>query len=62
MICAAHGNLTVIIEERQFRAVLFYRLSVVPAELPPLRKRPENIRLLYTTLHDRAGAIRRLGD
>jgi formate hydrogenlyase transcriptional activator len=46
VICATHRNLVEMVEERQFRADLFYRLSVFPIELPPLRERPEDIRLL----------------
>ena len=46
VICATHRNLVEMISERQFRADLFYRLSVFPIELPPLRDRPEDIRLL----------------
>lgn len=46
VICATHQNLAEMIEERQFRADLFYRLSVFPMELPPLRERPEDIRSL----------------
>jgi len=46
VICATHRNLMEMVEERQFRADLFYRLSVFPIELPPLRDRPEDIRLL----------------
>jgi len=46
VICATHQNLAGLIEERQFRADLFYRLSVFPIELPALRERPEDIRLL----------------
>jgi formate hydrogenlyase transcriptional activator len=46
VICATHRNLTEMIEERQFRPDLFYRLSVFPIALPPLRERPEDIRLL----------------
>jgi formate hydrogenlyase transcriptional activator len=46
LICATHRNLVEMVDERQFRADLFYRLSVFPIELPPLRVRPEDIRLL----------------
>jgi transcriptional regulator with GAF, ATPase, and Fis domain len=46
VICATHRNLAEMIEEQQFRSDLFYRLSVFPIELPPLRERPEDIELL----------------
>src|SRR6201987_5295999 len=46
VICAPHRNLVGLVDERQFRADLFYRLSVFPIEVPPLRERREDIRLL----------------
>src|ERR1700684_2919100 len=46
VICATHRNLVEMIDSREFRADLFYRLSVFPIELTPLRERPEDIRLL----------------
>jgi formate hydrogenlyase transcriptional activator len=46
VICATHRNLVEMVNEREFRADLFYRLSVFPIELPPLRERTEDIRLL----------------
>jgi len=46
VICATHQNLVEMIDERQFRADLFYRVSVFPIELPPLRERREDIPLL----------------
>jgi formate hydrogenlyase transcriptional activator len=46
VICATHRNLAEMIDQSQFRADLFYRLNVFPIELPPLRDRPEDIRLL----------------
>jgi formate hydrogenlyase transcriptional activator len=54
VICATHRNLKEMIDERQFRADLFYRVSVFPIELPALRDRPEDIRLLvhhFTTMY-----------
>src|SRR6202047_1328517 len=46
VICATHQNLVEMVDKREFRADLFYRLSVFPIELPSLRERPEDIRLL----------------
>jgi formate hydrogenlyase transcriptional activator len=46
VICATHQNLVEMIDERQFRADLFYRLSVFPIGVPPLRERREDIPLL----------------
>jgi formate hydrogenlyase transcriptional activator len=46
VICATHRNLIEMVNKREFRADLFYRLSVFPIELPPLRDRREDIRLL----------------
>jgi transcriptional regulator with GAF, ATPase, and Fis domain len=46
VICATHQNLQEMVDERQFRADLYYRLSVFPIALPSLRDRPEDIRLL----------------
>jgi formate hydrogenlyase transcriptional activator len=46
VICATHRILAEMVDKREFRADLFYRLSVFPIELPPLRERPEDVPLL----------------
>ncbi len=43
VLAATNANLTEKVQEKQFRQDLYYRLSVVTIELPPLRERPEDI-------------------
>ncbi len=46
VITATNRDLERMIEDREFRADLFYRLNVVALSLPPLRRRREDIPLL----------------
>ena len=43
IVCATNQNLTERVESGQFRHDLFFRINVVPIELPPLRERREDI-------------------
>ncbi|MCB0350212.1 MAG: sigma-54-dependent Fis family transcriptional regulator [Bdellovibrionales bacterium] len=46
IIAASNKNLFEMVQNNQFREDLFYRLNVIPLEIPPLRERIRDIELL----------------
>ena len=54
VIAATNKNLEEEIREGRFREDLYFRLNVIPIQVPPLRERREDIPLLAAALHGRA--------
>jgi formate hydrogenlyase transcriptional activator len=48
VVAATHRSLEEMIEEKEFRSDLYYRLNVFPIYIPPLRDRPEDIPFLVS--------------
>ena len=53
LIAATHQDLRQLIESKQFRSDLYFRISTVPIALPSLRERPEDIPAIVGYLLER---------
>ena len=60
LVCATHRDLKRMIAQGTFRQDLYYRISAFPIELPPLRERPDDLRLLINSLLQRIAGDRAL--
>ncbi|HQZ82870.1 MAG TPA: sigma-54 dependent transcriptional regulator [Pyrinomonadaceae bacterium] len=56
VISATNKSLDSLIENGDFRADLFYRLNVIPFQVPPLRERPEDVPQLIEHFNRRFSA------
>lgn len=54
IVAATHRNLAAMVEDGTFREDLYYRLTVVPLQIPPLRERPQDVPELIDALFKRA--------
>ncbi|SMC56683.1 sigma 54-interacting transcriptional regulator [Sporomusa malonica] len=57
VIAATNKDLKELIKEKKFREDLYYRLNVIPLEVPPLRKRVEDIEPLVDSMMGKYGGL-----
>jgi DNA-binding NtrC family response regulator len=55
VVAATHRNLAEMVERKEFRFDLYYRLAVVHVQLPPLRDRPDDLPLLIEHFYEGRG-------
>ncbi len=58
IIAATNRHLEDLVEKGEFRQDLYYRLNVVPLEVPPLRERPEDLEFLIQEFLQHFGKAR----
>ncbi|HZF77648.1 MAG TPA: sigma-54 dependent transcriptional regulator [Acetobacteraceae bacterium] len=61
LVCATHADLAARVQEGRFREDLYFRLNVIPVEVPPLRRRAEDLPWLAGRLLQEAVARFSLG-
>jgi formate hydrogenlyase transcriptional activator len=57
LVAATNRDLETMMENREFRSDLYYRLNVFPIRIPPLRDRPEDIPLLVRYFIQKYGRL-----
>ncbi|HTT33991.1 MAG TPA: sigma-54 dependent transcriptional regulator [Methylomirabilota bacterium] len=67
VVCATNVRLLDLVQAKQFRQDLYYRLAIFPVALPPLRERAEDVGPLATHFLERLAAdndlpVKQLGD
>ncbi len=56
LVTATHQDLGRLIQEKQFRSDLYFRISTLPLSVPPLRERTEDIPVLARHMLERFGS------